>query len=421
MSAHSLLSPSSAHRWMRCAGAAAATQDCGDSSSAFAREGTAAHELAEKALQYADGNPVRKAEFWIGETISVAYEEDGQPKSQEFVVDQEMADYVQVYVDQVMREPGELVIEETVDLSEVYGVEGEKGTADAIVLDHENDRLYVGDLKYGRGVQVYAQDNEQLYSYAAGALQAYDLMGDWKTITVAIHQPRLHHYDEHTLTRAELEEFIEHAAERAAAANALLDADAEAIEAAKTAGDKQCQWCPIKGSCKTLATWTHQQVFADFTSLGVDPEQPREAAGLDDALLGKLLKRADIIESTTREWRAEVLRRVEAGMDVPGWKLVEGRMGARKWSDEEAARKVMKGARMKDAEIYTKKLLTAPAAEKVIAKKKPKVWTKLKALITQAAGKPSLAPESDNRPALKIAETEAFSDVTADDDMSDLL
>ena len=32
-------------------------------------------------------------------------------------------------------------------------------------LDYENKRLYVGDLKYGRGVQVYAKDNEQLYSY----------------------------------------------------------------------------------------------------------------------------------------------------------------------------------------------------------------------------------------------------------------
>ncbi len=425
MSLHSTLAPSAAHRWMLCTGATAATIGEGDSSSEFAREGTAAHDLGERALQYADGNPPRKAEFWIGETISVPYtDSDGNPAVQEFIVDQEMADHVQVYADQVLREPGELIIEETVDLSEVYGVKGEKGTADAIVLDYENDRLYVGDLKYGRGVIVYAKDNWQLYSYAAGALLAYDLMGDWKTITVAIHQPRVGHYDEYTMPVEELREWIEFAKERAQAANALIGADEAAIEAAKTAGDKQCQWCPIKGNCRTLATFVHESVYSDFTSLGGECEQPRVASELDDTLLGQLMARADLIASTVSEWRAEGLRRVQAGVEVPGWKLVQGRAGARKWSDEEAAKKVLKGARYKDTEIYSKKLLTAPQTEKLVAKAKPKVWKKLEALIEQAEGKPALAPESDSRPALKVAESEAFKDITtdaADNDMSDLL
>lgn len=406
---------------MRCVGAVAATPVGVDSSSEPAREGTAAHELGERALQYASGNPVRRAEFWIDETISVKYKENGESKTQVFTIDQEMADFVQVYVDQVMREPGELCIEEVVDLSGVYGVPNQKGTADAIVLDHENDRLYVGDLKFGRGVIVFAKDNEQLYSYAAGALEQYDMMGDWKTITVAIHQPRLYHYDEFTLTRAELEEFIAHAKVQAAASNALVGADLAAIEAAKTAGNKQCQWCPIKGKCRTLATHIHEQVYADFVSLGDECELPREAAELDDALLGRLMESADLIASTVSQWRAEGLRRVQAGMHVPGWKLVQGKKGRRGWSDEDDAKKVMKGARIKDAEMYTKKLITAPAAEKVLSKTKPKVWTKLKALITQADGKPSLAPESDGRPALTISSSEAFSDTTVDDDMSDLL
>jgi hypothetical protein len=328
------------------------------------------------------------------------------------VLDQEMCDFVQVYVDQVMREPGELIVEESCDLSEVYGVADQFGTADAIVLDHEAKRMYVGDLKLGRGVQVYAKDNDQLYSYAAGALTHYDMICDWETITVAIHQPRLYHYDEHTLTRAELDDWIAATKVCANRAISLVGADGATIEAAKTAGDKQCQWCPIKGSCATLAEWTHEQVYADFTTLGAEPEQPKEAAGLDNATLGLLMQRANTIAATVSEWRAEGLRRVEAGMDVPGWKLVEGRMGSRKWESEEAAMTVMKAARMKQDEMYSRKLLTAPAAEKAIAKKKPKVWLKLKGLITQSAGKPSLAPESDKRPALKISSTEAFGDVS---------
>jgi hypothetical protein len=98
--------------------------------------------------------------------------------------------------------------------------------------------------------------------------------------------------------------------------------------------------------------------------------------------------------------------------------MVEGRAGARKWGDEDEAKKVMKAARLTNDEIYTQKLLTAPAAEKLIAKKKPKVWTKLKPLITQAAGKPSLAPASDSRPAVKVASADAFKDESG---ISDLL
>ena len=378
--------------------------DVPDESSSFAREGSAAHYLAQNALGYK-----RPASFWIGETIII--------EDEPFVVDDEMADYVQVYVDQVLREPGELLIEEEFDLSEVYGVKGQFGTGDAVVLDYENKRLYVGDLKYGRGVIVYAKDNEQLYSYGAGALRQYDMLGDWDTITVAIHQPRLHHYDEHTLTREELEAFINTAQEAAGLAMALIGKASDVIERAKTAGDKQCQWCPIKGNCATLSKWVHEQVYDDFTSLESEPAQPKGASGLSDAILGKLIARADTIASTVSEWRAEGLRRVQAGIAVPGWKLVEGRAGKRTWSDESAAERIMKGARMKSDEMYTKKLLTLPAAEKALKKKKPKVWTKLVRLVTQAVGKPSLAPEDDRRPALEISSTESFHD---ESDMSDL-
>ena len=72
---------------------------------------------------------------------------------------------------------------------------------------------------------------------------------------------------------------------------------------------------------------------------------------------------------------------------------------------------------MKSDEMYTKKLLTLPAAEKALKKKKPKVWTKLVRLVTQAVGKPSLAPEDDRRPALEISSTESVHD---ESDMSDL-
>ena len=410
MSEHALLAPSGMHRWGKCAGSVAAiiAAEVGDTSSEFAREGSAAHVLGERALEYE-----KPCTFWLGEKIAIGYEVGGVETYQEFEVDEDMCEFVQVYVDQVNREPGELLIEERFDLGQVYGVEKQFGTGDAVKLDYENLRLYVGDLKFGRGVIVFAKDNDQMYSYGAGALMQYELLADWETITVAVHQPRLNHYDEHTLTRAELEEWMAKAKISAERAISLVNAKADAatIEKYKTPGESQCQWCPIKGNCHALATWTHELVFADFTDLTEEPAVTRKLESINDALLGTLVKRADIIESACREWRAEGKRRLEAGIAIPGWKLVEGRAGKREWSSESKAEDIMKAARIKSDVMYTKKLLTLPAAEKVF-KKKPKIWTKLLTLLQQKAGAPAMAEATDSRPELVTADEAQFEDVS---------
>ena len=417
MSEHAILAPSGMTRWSKCAGSVAAiiAAEVGDTSSEYAREGSAAHVLGERALEYQ-----KPCTFWLGEKIAIGYEVGGVETYQEFDVDEEMCEFVQVYVDQVNREPGELLCEEKFDLQDVYGVEKQFGTGDAVKLDYENLRLYVGDLKFGRGVIVFAEDNDQMYSYGAGALMRYGLLADWKTVTVAVHQPRLNHYDEHTLTREELEEWMIAARKSAGAAMGLIGMKPSAIEANKTPGEKQCQWCPLKGTCIPLAEWTHKQVFDSFKNLE-EESTVTVPTSISDETLGKLVTRADIIESACKEWRAEGKRRLESGIKIPGWKLVQGRAGKREWSSESKAKDIMTAARIKSDVMYTKKLVTLPAAEKLFQKKKPKVWTKLLTLLTQKAGAPAMAEATDTRPALVVADEAQFQDVSKSNDVSDLV
>ncbi|EGS0474857.1 DUF2800 domain-containing protein, partial [Salmonella enterica] len=54
-------------------------------------------------------------------------------------------------------------------------------------------------------------------------------------------------------------------------------------------------------------------------------------------------------------------------------------------------------------------------------KASPRRWTKVEALITRADGKPTVAPESDPRPALNINPVNDFDDVSDDALAADLI
>ena len=406
---HALFAPSAAPRWMRCIGSTAAIKNAKifDEGSEYAAEGSVAHDVAKDCLR----NDM-DAEKYIGEVR----ESDGF----KFTVDDDMASFVQVYVDQIRRRPGEKCIEETLDLSEVYGVENQFGTADAVIFNTDEDMLEVRDLKFGRGVVVFAEGNEQALSYAAGVYELYQDVWDWKKILIAIHQPRVDHYDEWIIDIDELKAFMAKAKTAAQAGEILLGASEKMIATQLTAGEKQCQWCPLKGSCSTLTEFVHETVLTDFNDISEEHEivETKDTASMDGPTLATVLERLDLILSWASEVRAEGLKRVKAGIEVPRWKQVAGKKGARKFSSDEEAEKIMKAARFKSDEMYSKKLLTAPATEKLCKKlKKPKIWNKLAALIVQADGAPGLAPESDPRDALIT--TAAFEDVS--DDLGDLI
>jgi hypothetical protein len=403
MSAHARFSPSAAHRWMVCPGSVALTRSIPNTSSVYADEGTAAHILASRALEYN-----KPAAFFIGEQIQ------SRVDAPVFTVDEDMAMHVQCYLDNVNASIGDgtLLIEQKVEFSDAVGVPDQFGTADVIILSRDGEHFEMIDLKYGQGHQVYAKRNEQLMSYGLGVLETFGVvMGDVKRVTLTIHQPRIDHLDSWDCTVDDLHEHgrrMQIAAKAALEGCTVMDATGEVPDALLVPDKEACNWCPAKPNCKALREFVSQTVYNEFTAL----DEPETLAvvgsppvpGLER--LGTTYGVLDMIEGWCRSVRGEVERLVMGGMTVIGpdgepMKVVEGKKGNRAWTDKEKAEAALAGILPPEKFYKPRDIVTPSVADKLLngaRKVKDPRWERFTDLIAQAPGKPKVTLGSDPAP-----------------------
>ena len=392
--AHALLSASGSHRWMNCTGSPSLERLYPDESSIYADEGTLAHELAELELKRALG--------WIGDDKDYRRELRRIRKHELFSLD--MPRQVDKYVSVVIEKFNELVakfgeemvtisIEERLDFSN-YVPEG-FGTGDANIISPIS--LHVYDLKYGKGVPVFADENSQLMLYGVGAYNAYELIADIKTVTLNVVQPRLDSFSSWDISAEDLIEWAETTV-KPLAEKAYGDAG-------EFKAGEWCKWCRAKATCRTLAERNLELAKYEFC----DPNE------LNPAELMDVFSKLDLLGDWTNAVKDHMYKKALSGKKIEGFKLVAGR-SVRKWSDADAVKKALRANGYSVSQYINKKikgigdisdLMSVDEFDEVLGH-----------LVIKPEGKPALVPISDKRPELNNAKDE-FDD--GFDDAEDLI
>lgn len=459
MSTHAKLSPSSAARWLRCPASVGFVDQLraegkipAEERSEFTDEGTIAHEFAAKALEHFDAgldfdwetipdavmrSHVRAyydlvtskvtgdGQLYVERRMPLFYGYRGAPGEQVWVIETEKGIFMledsqgfsqwpvfstyedaKAYFDQHLAPQG-------------YWIE-QCGTSDAIVLTDE--ALFIIDLKYGQGVSVEANDNDQLAIYAESFIRERGLRANLPpqfSVVPIIFQPRAREGAPVREWFTSLGELDEKATQMGAVARQIANQGDERVKRVGfCAGDKQCRFCPARKLCKHYADHCTLDVAVEFADCEqtVALDAPNELSEADIARIAKVALDGKFVKwlNAVADYALEL--RLAGKLEGSGLKAVYS-TPRRQWTDEDAAAKLLRNYLSID-EAQPRSVVSPSQAEKLLAAHEvsTKFENKMQALITKPQGQPTLAFASDKRQEVKplTAETE-FS--TQDDDL----
>lgn len=378
---HAKLSPSSSSRWISCPASIrmeASVYKIEEEESFYAREGTAAHALAEIKASLAFG----KIDDVEAHQQLVKWNKEFPEFRDDFDMQGHASSYVEFLLQRIEAHPlSNVMLEQRMDC----GVPTVWGTSDAVIVSPTH--VEVVDLKYGMGVNVSAVNNSQARLYACGALDLFDgLLGDVETVTTTIYQPRVDNVSSETLSAGELRQWrdrIVPIAESALGPDAPFGPSVAA-----------CRWCPVSGRCRA------QLEHLAETDFSVDPEL------LSPAEIAEELERVPFVKQWLKAVESQAMALAYgSGVPIPGWKVVSS--GSRRSiPDQEGA--------ILHLESYVPAGRDEPYPVEEFANLKLKGLGELEKLfgsrasfdealggfVTKSEGSPSLVRESDRRKAI---------------------
>ena len=270
------------------------------------------------------------------------------------------------------------------DHTMLYEVETRVGFADLLpgvfgstdLMGRIGNKAIILDWKFGSGVAVSAEENEQLMFYAAAAMRTPDAQwvfdGATEIELIIVQPPEIKRW---TTTRARIEQF-ERDLVRAVATAGLPDAPLKHGE--------HCRWCNAKPVCPIMTGAVDRAVAIKMDKIDVDK-------------LGSYLHNADLLEAWIKDLRSLAEDMLKKGKPVPGWKMVPKR-ATRSWVKEEDAKAALL-KHLKESEVNEVKMISPAAAEKLLKAQKLKLPDGLTASISSGS---TIAPESDPRPAVVL-------------------
>lgn len=392
-SAHSPIGASSAYRWMACPGSVRLSKGMPNQSSLYAREGLAAHKLAETCLT--KGTP---PETFLDQAIQV--------EKIDVTVDEEMVEAVRTYLNAINgdhRAGDEVAVEARFDLSHFYP--NLFGTNDCSLYRPSTGALFIYDLKYGRGVPVKVENNQQLLYYALGAATSKSNRRI-SSVEMVVVQPRCPHPDGPVRRwRIDAVDLLEWSADLVTAAKATDQEDAP------LAAGSHCKFCPAAAVCPVLRDQALAVAQVEFSQ----PERQEcpDPSTLNPEILARVLGQIGLVEDWIRRVKAFAHHEAEAGRVPPGFKLVAKRAN-RQWRDDAEIEQLLRQMKFTQADIYQRKLHTPAQLEKVFKAKKtkPAQVEKIMALVIRPTTGTTLVEESDSRPPRIPNAQEAFTAVT---------
>ena len=389
---HSEYGASAAKRWRTCPGSVAAIRKAKaeklipeNNDSEYSDEGQEAHDYAEKVL-------------------------NGKMELAE--VPDEIRHHITGYINlcnaitsKALAAQGEVYVEDTVNL---YYRPQDVGTVDFAGIT--NDWLQFVDLKYGKGVQVRAEGNDQQIVYCGSFIRQIEEkrgeeLPDDMPVLIGIYQPRHYKFtgyaDVWETTVREIKDIC-------------IDIENDYLRAQDDNGSffnpsfDTCQFCDINGICGAR----QKQLIDPLTDFDDETQTPQllNQGTMTREQIAFIINNAKDINKLCKDVLESEEERIKDGGELLGFKMVENpRKGSRVWVDEKAAETFLKGQLSVEERFCPRKLISAPQAiaklkanvdemstvaklKMGMADKKTAEKSKTECLFHQPDGKPKLVP-----------------------------